>query len=302
MPFNAEVTTNQARTGALMAMGSMLCVQVGLAIAVTLIDRIGVEGAAWLRLAWAGVLMLVIVRPRFAAFTWATFRVCVVLGVVTAAVTLLFMAAIDRIPLGTASAIEFLGPLGVAVAHGKGGHRVVWPGLAAVGVVLLTRPWDGAVDPVGVLFALAAAACWACYILLTQRAGDEVSGINALAVSMPVAGLVATVVVGPSVLPRMTPEILLIGVGPGDPAARRAVRPGTARAAPVDHRGVRHSDGTRARIRDDCRPRGAPPSPRPGGHRRHLLRGSRRHRCSPHWRPLVAGARRGRLGKRRDLH
>jgi len=207
------MTTNQARTGALMAMGSMLCVQVGLAIAVTLIDRIGVEGAAWLRLAWAGVLMLVIVRPRFAAFTWATFRVCVVLGVVTAAVTLLFMAAIDRIPLGTASAIEFLWPLGVAVAHGKGGHRVVCPGLAAVGVVLLTRPWDGAVDPVGVLFALAAAACWACYILLTQRAGDQVSGINALAVSMPVAGLVATVVVGPSVLPRMTPEILLIGVG-----------------------------------------------------------------------------------------
>ena len=205
--------TNQARTGALMAMCSMLCVQVGLAIAVTLIDRIGVEGAAWLRLAWAGVLMLVIIRPRVAAFTWATFRVCVVLGFVTAAVTLLFMAAIDRIPLGTASALEFLGPLGVAVAHGRGGHRIVWPGLAAVGVVLLTQPWAGAVDPIGVLYALAAAVCWACYILLTQRAGDEVSGINALAVSMPVAGLVGTVVVGPSVLPRMTPEILLIGIG-----------------------------------------------------------------------------------------
>jgi len=213
IPFNAKVTTNQARTGALMAMGSMLCVQIGLAIAVTLIDRIGVEGAAWLRLAWAGVLMLVIVRPRFAAFTWATFRVCVLLGVVTAAVTMLFMAAVDRIPLGTASALEFLGPLGVAVAHGKGGHRVVWPGLAATGVVLLTQPWTGAVDPIGVLYALGAAACWAGYILLTQRAGDEVSGINALAVSMPVAGLVATIVVGPAVLPRMTPDILLIGIG-----------------------------------------------------------------------------------------
>jgi inner membrane transporter RhtA len=197
----------------MMAMGSMLCVQIGLAIAVTLIDRIGVEGAAWLRLAWAGVLMLVIVRPRFAAFTWATFRVCVVLGVVTAAVTLLFMAAVDRIPLGTASALEFLGPLGVAVAHGKGGHRVVWPGLAATGVVLLTEPWTGAVDPIGVLYALGAAVCWAGYILLTQRAGDEVSGINALAVSMPVAGLVATIVVGPAALPRMTPDILLIGIG-----------------------------------------------------------------------------------------
>jgi inner membrane transporter RhtA len=213
VPFNAVVTTTHARTGALMAMGSMLCVQVGLAIAVTLIDRIGVEGAGWLRLAWAGVLMLVIVRPRVAAFTWATFRVCVVLGLVTAAVTLLFMAALDRIPLGTASALEFLGPLGVAVAHGKGAHRVAWPGIAAVGVVLLTQPWEGTVDPIGVLYALGAAVCWAGYILLTQRAGDEVSGINALAVSMPVAGLVATAVVGPSVLPRMTPEILLIGVG-----------------------------------------------------------------------------------------
>ncbi|MEO3759242.1 EamA family transporter [Mycobacterium sp. B14F4] len=205
--------TSQARTGALMAVASMLCVQTGLALAVTLIDRIGVEGAAWLRLAWAGVLMLVIVRPRRAAFTWASFRMCVVLGVVTAAITLLFMAALDRIPLGTASALEFLGPLGVAVAHGRGRDRVLWPGLAAVGVVLLTQPWAGAVDPVGVLFALAAAVCWASYILLTQRVGDEVAGINGLAVSMPVAGLVATAAVGHSVLPRMSAEILVIGIG-----------------------------------------------------------------------------------------
>jgi inner membrane transporter RhtA len=207
------VTDNQARSGAFMAMGSMACVQVGLAIAVTLIDRIGVEGAAWLRLAWAGVLMLVIVRPRPAAFTKKTFLVCVVLGVVTAMVTMLFMASAGRIPLGTASALEFLGPLGVAVANGRGGGRVLWPGLAAIGVVLLTQPWAGAVDPIGVLYALGAAACWACYILLTQRVGDEVAGINGLAVSMPVAGVVATIVVGPQVLPRMTPDILLIGIG-----------------------------------------------------------------------------------------
>ncbi len=212
MPFNAVVTDNQARTGAFMAMGSMLCVQLGLAISVALIDRIGVEGAAWLRLAWAGLLMLVIVRPRAAAFTRSTFLACVVLGMVTAAITLLFMAALDRIPLGTASALEFLGPLGVAIAHGKGARRVLWPGLAAIGVVLLTQPWAGAVDPVGVLYALGAAVCWASYILLTQRVGDEVAGINGLAVSMPVAGLVATIVVGPAVFDRMTPDILLIGI------------------------------------------------------------------------------------------
>jgi inner membrane transporter RhtA len=123
------------------------------------------------------------------------------------------MAALDRIPLGTASALEFLGPLGVAVAQGRGGRRILWPGLAAVGVVLLTNPWAGTVDPVGVLYALAAAVCWGVYILLTQRVGDRVDGINGLAVSMPVAGVVATLVVGPSVLTKMTPEILLIGIG-----------------------------------------------------------------------------------------
>lgn len=207
------MVTNQARTGALMAMASMLCVQVGLALAVTLIDQIGVEGAAWLRLAWAGVLLLLIVRPKPAAFTRSSFMTSALLGVVTAAVTMLFMAAVARIPLGTASALEFLGPLGVAVAHGQGRNRFVWPGLAAIGVVLLTQPWAGVVDPIGVLFALGAAACWAGYILLTQRVGDAVAGLNGLAVSMPVAGIVATLAVGPAVLPRMTPEILLIGIG-----------------------------------------------------------------------------------------
>jgi inner membrane transporter RhtA len=196
-----------------MAMGSMACVQVGLALAVSLIDDIGAEGAAWLRLAWAGVLMLVIVRPRPSAFTRSAFGACVVLGVVTAGVTMLFMAALSRIPLGTAAALEFLGPLGVAVIHGKGHNRVVWPGLAAVGVLLLTQPWSGNVDPVGVLYALGAALCWACYILLTQRVGDAVAGIKGLAVSMPVAGLVSTVIVGPSLIGNLTPEILLIGIG-----------------------------------------------------------------------------------------
>ncbi|WP_083443157.1 EamA family transporter [Mycolicibacterium aurum] len=207
------MATDQARTGALMAVAAMACVQLGLAIAVTLIDDIGVEGVAWLRLAWAGILLLIIVRPRRTAFTGKSFLMCVVLGVVTGAITLLFMAALDRIPLGTASALEFLGPLAVAVARGHGRGRVLWPGLAAVGVLVLTQPWTGAVDPVGIAYALGAASCWACYILLTQKVGDEVAGINGLAVSMPVAGLLATVTVGPAVFERMTPEILLIGLG-----------------------------------------------------------------------------------------
>ncbi|GAB3727030.1 EamA family transporter [Amycolatopsis oliviviridis] len=190
----------------------MLCVQLGLAVSVSLFDRIGPDGAAWLRLAWAGVLLLVLVRPRPSMFRWTTFAACCALGVVTAGVTMLFMEAVARLPLGTASALEFLGPLTIAVTRGRGGKRL-WPVLAAIGVVLLTQPWRGDADLLGVGYALAAAACWACYILLTQRVGDEVSGVSGLAVSMPVAGIVATFTYGPGVFEHLTWELLLIGLG-----------------------------------------------------------------------------------------
>lgn len=195
-----------------MAVVAMLLVQLGVALSVGLIDRIGADGAAWLRLVWAAVIVLAIVRPRPSDFTARALRGCVLLGVVTAGITLLFMEAVARLPLGTASALEFLGPLGVAVARGQGGRRL-WPALAAVGVLLLTRPWDGAVDLAGVGFALAAAVCWGTYIVLTQRVGDEVVGIKPLAVTMPVAALTATLVTGPSTFARLDPELLLIGLG-----------------------------------------------------------------------------------------
>lgn len=195
-----------------MAVAAMLSVQLGLAVSVGLFDQIGPAGAAWLRLAWAGVLLLVLVRPRPSAFRGGAFWWCVLLGVVTAGVTLLFTEAVARIPLGTASALEFLGPLGVAVARGRGGAKV-WPALAAVGVLLLTEPWHGAVDLVGVGFALAAAGCWAIYILLTQRVGDQVTGLQGLAVSMAVAGLVSTAVAAPVAASLLTWEIVLVGFG-----------------------------------------------------------------------------------------
>lgn len=195
-----------------MAVAAMLSVQLGVAVSVALIDRIGADGAAWLRLAWAGLLFLFLLRPRAARFTLRTFATCVGLGVVTAGITLLYMAALDRIPMGTASALEFLGPLAVAVAHGRGRNRILWPALAAAGVLLMTEPWAGTVDPVGVMYALAAACCWAGYILLTQRVGDQVAGISGLSVSMPVAALVATAVVGPDVFERLTPQLLLVGL------------------------------------------------------------------------------------------
>ncbi len=208
----ASLAAGTARTGALMALASMSCVQVGLAVSVTLIDEIGTAGAVWLRLGWAGVLMLLFVRPRLHTFSRRGLWSSAALGVVIAGVTFLFMEAIARLPLGTASALEFLGPLGVAVARGRGAVRC-WALVAAAGVVLLTEPWHGGVDLVGVGFALAAAACWAAYILLTQAVGDEVAGVQGLAVSMPVAALVATCLAGPATVDSLTPGLVLAGIG-----------------------------------------------------------------------------------------
>jgi inner membrane transporter RhtA len=124
---------------------------------------------------------------------------------------LLFMAAAARLPLGTASALEFLGPLSVAVLRSRG--RLIWPGLAFTGVLLLTQPWQGAVDGLGVVFALGAAACWAAYIVLTQHVGSNVTGLQGMGVSLPVAAVVATIVAGPSTIPVMTWQLVAIGFG-----------------------------------------------------------------------------------------
>ncbi|NUU25169.1 MAG: EamA family transporter [Streptomycetaceae bacterium] len=194
-----------------MAVLAMLCVQLGLAVSVRLFDQIGPLGTAWLRLLCAGAILLVFVRPRRADFTRRDLLACVALGVVTAAMMLLFMSAAARIHLGTASALEFLGPLGVSLYAARGGRRI-WALPAAIGVVLLTEPWHGGVDLLGVVFALAAAVGWAGYILLTQHVGDKVTGLKGLAVSLPVAALVATAVAAPTEAGNLTWQLLGIGL------------------------------------------------------------------------------------------
>ena len=113
-----------------MALGSMSCVQLGLALSVHLFGEIGPLGAVWLRLAWAAVILLAAVRPRPWRFRRPVLLATVALGLATGGVTMLFMVAVARLPLGTASALEFLGPLGVAVARAGGRRALLWPGFA----------------------------------------------------------------------------------------------------------------------------------------------------------------------------
>jgi inner membrane transporter RhtA len=191
----------------MMAVAAMSTVQLGLALSVPLLDQLGALATSGLRLGWAGALVLILVRPRPRDFTGRDLGACTMLGAVSAGMMVLFMQAIARLPLGTASALEFLGPLAVSL-YGPGRGRQRWTVMAALGVLALTEPWHGGIDAAGAGFALAAAACWAAYILLTQHVGDAVTGLKGLAVSMPVAGLIGLLIAAPSELEHVTWKLL----------------------------------------------------------------------------------------------
>lgn len=177
------------------ATAAMLLIQFSSALSMPIIDRVGPSGAAWLRMGFGALLLLLIVRPKLRAIALRDLPALLVLGTVTGFMTVFFLHAIERIPLGTAVAIEFLGPLTVAGIAGKRLKTLIWPLLAFAGVVVLTEPWHGEIDLVGVGFALLAGACWGLYNVFTQVVGDRFSGITGLSLTIPIAAI-ATAPVG----------------------------------------------------------------------------------------------------------
>ena len=178
-------------TAIVMVVVAILSLQVGNAIAVGLFEEIGVFGAIFLRsLLGAGLLML------FWGSGIAMLRdhplLAIGFGASLAAVSTLLYLSIDRIPLGTAVTIEFLGPLGVAVAMSRRPRDLLWVLLAAVGVWLLTGGIEGSgLDPLGVAFAFGAGLFWAAYILLGRRVGERSVGGAGLSISMAIAALIS---------------------------------------------------------------------------------------------------------------
>ncbi len=178
-----------------MAVAAMLAVQLSSALSVPVIAQVGAAGTAWLRMCFAIVFLWTIARPKLFALHRGDWPALIALGVVTGFMTTFFLAAVQNIPLGTAVALEFLGPLTVAGITSRQRRALMWPLFAFAGVVLLTEPWKGDVNFVGVGFALAAGACWGLYNLLTQHVGDRFAGISGLCLTIPVAAL-ATLPVG----------------------------------------------------------------------------------------------------------
>ncbi len=194
----------------LLTVAAMFSIQLGSALSLGLMPTLGPLGTAWLRLSMGALILLALARPPLKNLRLSDAPVVVGLGVATAVMSVTFLAAMERIPMGTAVAIEFLGPLTVAALRGRGARSLILPAMALAGVVLLTEPWAGEVDLLGVGFAVMGAVGWAIYILLTQRVGDRFNGIGALALTIPIAAVAAAPFGLPQAIGHITWETVAV--------------------------------------------------------------------------------------------
>jgi inner membrane transporter RhtA len=197
----------------MLAVTAMFSVQLGSALSIPLISRVGPAGTAWLRLTAGALIFFLIARPALRSVRRRDVPALIALGFTTGAMTCLFLSAIERIPLGTSVAIEFLGPLSVAALRSGSRRALMWPALALVGVLMLTEPWHGAINLAGVGFAAGSAVGWAAYILLTQHIGDRFSGLTGLSLTTPVAAATAAVVGIPQAAGHLTAPIVVAALG-----------------------------------------------------------------------------------------
>jgi inner membrane transporter RhtA len=168
---------------------SIASVQFGSAVARTLFGDLGAAGVTLLRLGIAAVVFAVVFRPRVRSWPAAAWRAAVLLGLVMAAMNLIFYLALRTVPLGTAVTVEFLGPLLLALVQTRRLIDLLWALLAGSGVVLLGLDHSGAAPLAGLALALAAGLCWAGYIVCSARLGRLVPGTGGLAVSLLVGAV-----------------------------------------------------------------------------------------------------------------
>ena len=173
-------------TATALVLGGIVSVQIGAAFATTLFDELGPGGTVFVRIAFAALLLLAIWRPALRLPAVGRSDI-VLLGVSLAAMNTSFYLALDRIPLGIAVTLEFVGPLGVAIAASRRPRDFAWAGLAAAGLILLAPFGGSSLDGLGVALALTAGAFWAAYIVLTARVGRAVSRGDGLALAMAIA-------------------------------------------------------------------------------------------------------------------
>ena len=192
---------------------AIISVQSGAAIAKTLFPELGAAATASLRIGISALILLAVYRPNLFKINASQWKVVIPYGLSLGAMNLIFYFAIERIPIGLAVTLEFIGPLVVAVLGSKRILDYLWVILAAAGIVLIA-PWsDNGVDLLGVLFALLAGALWAAYIVLGGKVSKIMKGGEAVAVGM----LFATLLILPfgvlgNGFQNMTPNFFYLGI------------------------------------------------------------------------------------------
>jgi inner membrane transporter RhtA len=202
-------------------MVSLVTLCAGTSLAKGLFPFVGAEGTTTYRLVFSTLLLMAFWRPWRRAWTWADVPILVLFGATLGLMNLLFYNAIKTVPFGLAIAVEFTGPLAVALWSSKKPLDFVWIVLAVAGMGLILPLGNAsgadmqaaAIDPMGIAYALGAGACWAVYIVVGQRVADRI-GAFATPMGMLVAALLVTPVgisvAGSSLL---NPEWMLAGLG-----------------------------------------------------------------------------------------
>ena len=197
-----------------LVLGAIVSVQAGAAVAFNLFDELGPGGTVLVRVALAAAVIAAIWRPRVRRRSPQALRTAALFGFALAAMNLSFYAGLERVPLGIAVTLEFVGPLGVALVGSRRARDLLWVALAAGGIILLSPDLGGDLDAVGAGLCLLAGAFWAAYIVLSERIGQQFDGASGLGIALIVAtALLVPIGVVQGGADLVEPELLAAGFG-----------------------------------------------------------------------------------------
>lgn len=202
-----------------LVLASIVSVQFGGALAVTLIPVVGAIGSVTLRLLFSAAALAAVARPGLRGHSRAAWRDVLLFGLALGVMNLCFYSSLARLPIGVAVTIEFIGPLALATALSRRRTDLIAVIAAATGVLLisgaLTTPLDR-LNLAGILLALAAGGCWAAYILLSGRVGRALPGLWGLSLAMVVSAvLVAPIGIATAGGRLLAPDALWRGAAIG---------------------------------------------------------------------------------------
>ena len=195
-----------------LVLGGIVSVQAGAAVAFNLFDELGPGGTVLVRVALAAAVLAAIWHPRWRSRSRSALRLAAIFGVALAGMNLGFYAGLERVPLGLAVTLEFVGPLAVALVASRRPRDFIWVTLAAGGIMLLSPDLGGDLDVLGAGFCLLAGAFWAAYIVLAERVGREFEAASGLSLALVVgAVLLLPVGIAEGGADLLEPELIAAG-------------------------------------------------------------------------------------------